>query len=45
MLKWIKKHEDKEKVKINHEVARSINHKVTQTEKNTGSAALERNGQ
>ena len=43
MLKWIKKHEDKEHGKaLKHEAPRSINHKATQNKNNNGTTALER---
>ena len=42
MLKWLKKHEDKEQDKTKHEASSSINHKATQNKNNTETTALER---
>ena len=43
MLKGMKKHEEKEHGEtLKHEAPRSINHKATQSKKNTGTTALDR---
>ena len=43
MLKEMKKHEDKEHGKtLKHEAPRSVNHKATSNQNNTGTNALER---
>ena len=42
MLKELKKHEDKEQGKAQHEAPHSINHKATRNKNNTGTTALER---
>ena len=42
MLKWQKKHIDKEQGKAKHEAPRSVNYRATQNKNNIGTTALER---